>query len=683
MLRKTIKPQNHKTVKDKKTILDTKGEQASRLSADNKDFLDSLLQKIDIVGVVERYIPLVRRGGNHWGCCPFHHEKTPSFSVSQSKQMYYCFGCGVGGNIFGFVKAIENIEFWDAVKVLADKAGLPMPEYHSLERGDARNERVKKRERGYDLLKDAALFYCNNLKSQQGKPAQQYLAKRGIEPSIATKFGMGVSLDGYGVIGHLHGKGYQEEEMIFAGIANQSTRDFWQAQGVAVSTDEPGFVSTKSGNNYDNSSGKILDKKMGGSLYDAFYGRLMVPIINHLDKVVGFGGRDLSGNSPAKYKNSAQSEVFDKSNTLFGVNLLKKYKRNGGDLSFVLLVEGYMDTIALHSAGIENVVASMGTALTNKQARQIKQYTETVCVCYDGDSAGQKATLRGLDILSEAGLSTKVVVLKEGLDPDDFIKKYGVAEYKKCIQRARTLEEHKILNIIPQCIFKDGATYDSLSDRDSKDLPPIAFADVEQKSKFCDQALRIIQKHTSVVSQDLYLRFVSHLSGVDENVLKRQLEYTIPTEDDWQESESVRVEIVVIQESAWVYVLASVMHNKAWGDTALIEAICKHFGEMAQSFLNLVKKASGQCGDEFEYNNLGELWGQALVYGFDKPADQEKKYYSNCVRRIVVDLYKQERAKSHNDAQKFQSIDRDIRELEKGIKPEQVINYLREKFEIE
>ena len=348
---------------------------------DYGEFINELLKRSDIIKLISRYTPLTKKGGTYWGCCPFHHEKTPSFTVSEDRGLYHCFGCKAGGNVINFVSEIESVDKSEAIRILAKEAGLEVPQFKAGNKDYALE--AKKRERLYKLMRDAARHYHENLYLPAASGARDYLKRREVGENLVKRFGLGYSVSGNEMILYLKGLGYTVSEMKDAGIAAQRADEY----------------------------------------YDVFYGRLIFPIINNMGEVVSFGGRVLVNNPDfAKYRNGSQTVIFDKSRNIYAVNLLKKKKQTSG-LSYIIMTEGYMDVISLHKAGFDMAVASMGTSLTSVQAKLLKNYCERIYISYDGDGAGQKATLRGLDILSEAGLNVKVVQLPDGLDPDDVIKK--------------------------------------------------------------------------------------------------------------------------------------------------------------------------------------------------------------------------------------------------------------------
>lgn len=421
------------------------------------EWLDALKSKANIVDVVGGYVPLSNKGGRYWACCPFHHEKTPSFSVDEQRQAFYCFGCHVGGDVIKFVMDIENIDFMSACKLLSQKVGLPMPEFKSKRPGESVQ---KKKERLYDLMKTAARFYYSCLDSEVGRVAKDYLEKRGISKTTAVAFGLGYSPDYNKLPAHLKEKGFNELEMIEAGACAQKD----------------------------------------GKVYDVMAGRLIVPIIDGMKRVIAFGGRVLTFEKQMKYRNTNDTLIFNKKCEVFGQDTLKKYKLKNAVTS-IIMVEGYMDVISLYQAGVKSVVASMGTALNVKQAEIVKRYSDTVYVCYDGDSAGQAATLRSLDIFYDAGLNVKVVSLPDNLDPDEYVRERGVENFSAQLAKALPLVEYKLRTL--------AKGYDMNV--------------AEEQGKFVVEAVRIVKALPTPAQTDAYIPLVSKLSGLGTDTVRRQL----------------------------------------------------------------------------------------------------------------------------------------------------------------
>jgi len=352
------------------------------------ELIEEVRSRNDIVAVISQYVKLQKRGGNHFGVCPFHNEKTPSFSVSQGKQMYYCFGCGAGGNVITFVMEYENYTFIEAMKHLAERAGISLPLTEETEEQKQQNDR---KGRLREINKEAAKYYYYQLKSQEGKKARDYLLSRGLSMATIQKFGLGYALmTNQSLYRYLKEKGYSDE------LLNQS-----------------GLVK--------------IDEK---GVRDRFWNRAMFPIMDINHRVIGFGGRVMGDGEP-KYLNSPETALFDKSRNLYGLNLARTSRR-----PYMLICEGYMDVIALHQAGFDCAVASLGTAFTPGQAMLIKRYTGEVILTYDSDGAGQKAALRAIPILKQAGLSVRVLNMRPYKDPDEFVVYMGAEAYQQRIGEA-------------------------------------------------------------------------------------------------------------------------------------------------------------------------------------------------------------------------------------------------------
>lgn len=354
-----------------------------------EELVEEIRVKNDIVGVISGYVKLQKKGGNHWGCCPFHNEKTPSFAVSESKQMYHCFGCGVSGNVYTFVMQYENYSFPEAVKMLAERAGVNLPE---AEYSAEEKKRAGRRARLLEVNREAAKFFYFQLRSPHGETGMKYLERRALSPETMHKFGLGYAgKSGGTLVEYLRGKGFEDALIKEAGLANYSEKHGMTSQ---------------------------------------FWNRVMFPIqdINH--RVIGFGGRVMGDGEP-KYLNSPETPIFDKRRNLYGLNFART-ARSGN----MIICEGYMDVIALHQAGFTQAVASLGTAFTPEQANLLRRYTDSVLLAYDSDGAGVKAALRGIGILREAGLTGKIINMKPYKDPDEFIKNLGREAFQERIDRA-------------------------------------------------------------------------------------------------------------------------------------------------------------------------------------------------------------------------------------------------------
>ena len=371
-----------------------------------ESFIDELVARSEITDVVSSYVRLTRKGSNYWGLCPFHNEKTPSFSVSQEKQIYHCFGCGKGGGVISFIMAIENLPFVEAVRLLAQRAGMEVPETGENEGYRRRKERL------LTLNKEAARFFHETLKGPAGAAGAEYLfGKRGLSRGTVTRFGLGVAPDGWdNLIQAMTAKGFSKRELLDAGLAVDSKK---------------------------------------GRIYDRFRNRVIFPIIDLRGEVIGFGGHVLDDSTP-KYLNSPDTPVYNKSRNLFALNIARKSKQGR-----IILTEGYMDTISLHQAGFDCAVASLGTSLTQEHAQLLSRYTKEAIIAYDGDGAGVKAAQRAIPILEQTGIQVRVLRVTGAKDPDEFIKTYGPEAFGRLLNQSENHIEYRLRQIAAQYDLSD------------------------------------------------------------------------------------------------------------------------------------------------------------------------------------------------------------------------------------
>lgn len=361
------------------------------------ELIDEIRNRNDIVDIISQYVILKRSGRNFMGLCPFHKEKSPSFCVSPDKQIFHCFGCGVGGNVFHFIQKIENISFRESLETLADRAGIQLPTLEN--EGD--NELSLLKTKIYEINKLTAEFYHENLYKPTAKLAQEYVKKRKLDNNTLKNFLIGYSGNFDELYNFLKSKGFNEKEILASGLVNK------------------------------NDNGKYIDR---------FRKRLMFPIQDVRGRVIAFGGRVLDDSKP-KYINSAENVVYSKGRHLYGLNVAKKYE---GKMKKIIIVEGYMDAVSLHQRGIHNAVASLGTALTEAQGHLLRNNSEQVIIGYDADGAGQAATQRGLDILQSMGCDLRVLQIEGAKDPDEFVVKYGPERFEKQVEKAISLVEYKV-----------------------------------------------------------------------------------------------------------------------------------------------------------------------------------------------------------------------------------------------
>lgn len=418
-------------------------------------FIDEVVARNPIEDVVGQYVNLKRSGANLFGLCPFHGEKTPSFSVSPDKGIYYCFGCHKGGSVINFEMEIEGLSYPDAVRALAKRAGLEVPEDEQYQ------SRYRQQERLWALHKEAARFFHSRLYAPIGANALQYATGRGMPKSILTKFGIGYAPDSWtGLVDYLRSKNYSDQELRDSGLVT---------------------VSQKNGN-----------------LFDRFRDRLMFPIIDVRGNVIGFGGRIMnsSDKSAAKYLNSPETLIFNKRKNLFALNLAKKSK-----LGYLILVEGYMDAIALHQYGFDCAVASLGTALTEDGANLLSRYTEQVVLIYDGDEAGQNATQRAIPILERAGLQVKVLKMRDAKDPDEYLKKFGADRFRILLEESANRVEYQLNAILKKYDLRDD----------------------EQKVQYLQESAGLIGSLSSAVQREVYGGRVAEAAGISEDAMRLEV----------------------------------------------------------------------------------------------------------------------------------------------------------------
>ena len=364
------------------------------------EFIERVRSECDIVAIISDYVALKKKGKNYWGCCPFHNEKTPSFSVDPVRGFFYCFGCHAGGNVFNFIMKVENISYGETIKFLANKLNIPLPQRERTPQELAREREVAKLRGVHQLAGD--FFYACLTKTKFGQFGKDYLSKRGVSDEVIHQFKIGFAPDAWDKLSVAFLKrGYNEEILIKAGLAVER-----------------------------NSNG----------IYDRFRNRIIFPICDERSQIIGFGGRVLDNSQP-KYLNSPETNIFNKRKTLFGLHLAYQEIRK---LGYAIVVEGYMDVITAHSYGIRNTVASLGTAFTIDQCKKILRYAPEIIFAYDSDSAGQNATVRALSIVRNSGASVKVISIPDGKDPDEFIRKHGEQAFRILIKEALPLMDYQV-----------------------------------------------------------------------------------------------------------------------------------------------------------------------------------------------------------------------------------------------
>ena len=539
------------------------------------DWLYQLKQKSNIVSVIERYVRLEKKGRKYWGCCPFHSEKTPSFSVSEDEGLFYCFGCKESGDVISFVMKYESCDFYEAVKILAKNAGMQVPEFSGEKEVI---EQKKNKERLIKLLDIARLHYQQNLLLPQAKPAQEYIKMRQFNRKTLEDFKLGYSLNFKEIIDYLKSQGFSLQEMKQAGIVQEKN----------------------------------------GYFYDVFAGRLMFPIFNSFGECVGFSARVLGQADFAKYINTAETLLFKKGRVVYGIDLVKKLKQQG-KLDKIIIVEGQIDVIAMHKAGFNNTVACMGTALTKENAHELKKLSNNVVLMFDGDTAGQKATYRSIDILREEGFSVKVALMPEKLDPDEILKAQG---------------SQKISEIVGQALDPMDYLIDS-------ELKKYNLSNPRDKSEFIKQILLQISKIDSFSEEDIYLGKLRSLTNVPIDILRRDLEKEkIGQQAAVYQKEKDRQEVLTSRENGNIkavkFILASLMHGKEYVDKKIDYLLLlpkqSEIVELSQKQIPL-----SSYYDYFDVDN-NPLVKDCINYDFTFYENNGQKYFEECVWLIASQI---------------------------------------------
>ncbi len=417
----------------------------------SEELIDDIKNSNDIVDIISQYVTLKRSGRNFFGLCPFHREKTPSFSVSPDKQIFHCFGCGAGGNVIHFISKIENVDFRESLEILAERAGIALPTTDNTEDG----KRQQLKEKVYQINKEAANYYHQELYKPTSKLAQEYVKKRKLDNKTLKDYCIGYAPINSSLYKYLKEKNFTDEEILASDLVNKTQR---------------GFI-------------------------DRFRNRLIFPIQDVRNRYIAFGGRVLDNSLP-KYINSPENIVYSKARNLYGLNVAKNSK-----LDKLLIVEGYMDVVSLHQRGIENVVASCGTALTEAQGRLLRKYANKVIISYDSDSAGQAATLRGLEILNNLGCDIRILQMEGAKDPDEYVIKYGNGRFNNLIEKAISLIEFKVK------VLKKDLNLDNTND----------------KIKFLNEIAKIVSTVDNQIEQEVYIDKISKDYEISKEAIYAQI----------------------------------------------------------------------------------------------------------------------------------------------------------------
>lgn len=566
-----------------------------------ENVVEQIREQSDIVSVISDYTHLTKKGNSHFGLCPFHNEKTPSFSVSDDKQMYYCFGCGAGGNVFTFLMQKENMNFVEALQHLADKLHIeliPAEMTPEQEKSKIRKEAL------LEIHKLAARFFYFALGSGDHPDALNYLQERGLDQKVVKHFGMGYAPAEYNVLyKYLKGQGYEDDLLIESGL--------------------------------------ILKSKEKGVLYDRFSDRVMFPIFNLNKKVIAFGGRIIKNGEP-KYLNSPESPLFDKSRTLYGLHLARASAH-----PYYILVEGYMDVIAMHRAGFTQTVASLGTAFTPGHAKLLKRYTNQVVILYDSDQAGINASMRAIPILRAEGIHTKVLHLREGKDPDEFLKQHGADELHALLESAQSDTWFKIRRLETQFNIK---------------VP-------EQKILFLQETARIIGELESSIEQNVYMREIATTYQIDFLALEAEVkkyynsklsvktnqpkhQYTTVTKKTSSSFQSNFLSVVYHYPYVFPYIESYIDYNMF--DEGLLQDLAKNiFDSIRQgTALNM-----GHFNTSYPEVADQRIVSEVLMYKDARYEDEEllKKMLTETIKRLNA-TYLEQKLKTSTDIQEVSNL---------------------------
>ncbi len=525
------------------------------------EWLQELKRKNDLVSIASNYLRIEQKGRRFWACCPFHSEKTPSFSINAEDGIYYCFGCKESGDVIKFIQKMENLDFYDTVKFLADRAGMPLPELQSQEETQ---KKKKLKERVLLALDFAYKHYVENLYSKDAIKAQEYIKTRKFTRHELEDFKIGYSKDWTDVAEYLRKKGFSDDEMISAGIC----------------------------------------AKKNDRVFDVLGGRLVFPIFNSFGECIGFSARALEKTDFAKYKNTAETIVFQKGKVVFGINLLKKLKQQQG-LSDIILVEGQMDVIAMHKGGFKQTVACMGTALTKDHISELKRYSTNIFICFDDDEAGEKATLRAIEMLRNEDVNLKVVKLNGGKDPDEVLNKLGKEELKNMID-----------NAVPYMDFLI-----------SYHLKQYDLNKAEEKGKFVKEILKEIKKLQSEALYEPYLEKVREVTNIPMEILRREIGEEIKFVKD--DKKNVPINTEQSNNKAVEFILASLLHHKNFVNNKidyriLLDEYTKYFDVIDLDLpLSSIFDIEGMAEDK--------MMLAILNYNFNLYAGVEERYFSECL----------------------------------------------------
>ena len=574
------------------------------------EIIEEVQDKNDIVDVVSSYVKLQKKGGTYFGLCPFHNEKSPSFSVSPSKQMFYCFGCGVGGSVYTFLMKYENATFPEAIKMLADRAGVALPEIQMSE------EDKRKRDLKMSVLeinKEAAKFYFYNLKGEKGEIGRNYFNKRQLSVDTINKFGLGYSGKySDGLYTYLKQKGYKDDILKETGLFTYSEQ----------------------------------------KVYDKFFNRVMFPIMDVNSKVIGFGGRVMGEGEP-KYLNSPETKVFDKSRNLYGLNIARSTRRPN-----MIICEGYMDVIALHQAGFNNAVASLGTAFTSGQASLLKRYTKEILLTYDRDGAGVKAALRAIPMLKAVGMTIRVINMRPYKDPDEFIKNLGADEFQKRIDTAQNYFIYEVNALRNNYSMNNPQDVNDFYNEVAKKL--LEFEDEVERSVYIDSVSR-----ECMIPKDMLVKLVAKLAltytGEKEYEKPKSGIHSKKEKDDGIKT-SQRMLLTWLIDDKSIYSKIEGIVTERDFTTELYKEVAKKLFEQFRNGENNPAKIINSFDNEEEQNEVARLFNTPLPEELDI---REKERALNEIVKNVKKNSLDELSRNATDIEVLQTLINEQMSLEK------------------
>lgn len=592
------------------------------------DFIEEVKRQNNIVTVLSKYLRLDKKGKNYWACCPFHNEKTPSFAINEDEGYYHCFGCGVTGDVIKFIESYEGISFYEAVRMLANNAGLSMPTTYDEEK---EIEKLRQKEKVLRALNYAKEYYSSILKKDNGL-ARDFIKRRDFSPEIVDYFAIGYSKDGFGLINYLKEKGVTLDVMREAGLIKQSEN---------------------------------------GTNYDAFFGRVTFPIFSKHEDTIGFTARSLEKDPKfAKYVNSTQTLVFDKSKTIYNIHTIKKLRHSETGLNYIIICEGTIDVIAMFKSGFKNTVACMGTAITPFHASELKKYVDKVVLCLDGDSAGQKAMNRALDVLTEQGLEVRVVVLPENLDPDEYLKKYGKDSLKQKVENSIDATEFKIMTLEKGYNLSDNY----------------------EKNKFVEKSLEVLSLLSTNSEREIYLNLISKKTNISIDLLRRDLENIqdrSKTSELKEHNDKVKEKLesrLTGDTKAVRFVLASIIHKQEYSLPAFRQNLYfknklyqKLYDFAVNAYKNNKSYTISSLFDYFDSENNDDI-AEIIGFNFDEIGDKKKEYFMECLKLIEKDSLKEEQLvllekfKTERDLDERRKIASRLGEIAKEIKNGDKVN---------